>query len=71
MKSLKKYEVSVKEINQGYVIVEAENAKQAKRVATKKYRQYMVLINDEPEIKTKVEREISPIGFRCKRNYKK
>lgn len=60
---LKKYEVSVKEINYGHVIVDAENSAKATQVALQKYYHGKAFMNDEPDIETEGVKEILPIGF--------
>jgi hypothetical protein len=61
---MKKFEVCIKEINHGYIIVSAENARKATRIALQKYHREMAVMGDEPDIETETVREILPMGFR-------
>lgn len=60
---MKTFEVCIKEINHGYVIVNAENPKKAVGVALRKYHRDIAVMGDEPEVEAGTVKEISPMGF--------
>lgn len=59
----KKYEVCVKEVIYGYVMVDAENSKKATQIALRKYNKGMVVMAEDSDVKMKTIKEITPIGF--------
>jgi len=60
---MKKFEVCVKEISEGYVIVDAENSDKAKRIAIQKCNRGMAIMGDDSDVETVAVKEIVPIGF--------
>ncbi|MEI6396596.1 MAG: hypothetical protein WCO48_00770 [Candidatus Taylorbacteria bacterium] len=60
---MKKYEVKIKEVNYGYIIVDADDPKKATEIAVRKYHHGLAVMDDDPNIETKTIREIFPIGF--------
>ncbi len=63
---MKKYEVHVKKISEGYIIVEAENQKKAEQIALLKCYKGSAIISDDIKIETASVRKLEPLGFRCK-----
>jgi hypothetical protein len=61
---MKKFEVHVKEVNHGYVIVEAESREKATEIALYKYHRGMAVMSDDSNVKTETIKEILPMGFR-------
>jgi hypothetical protein len=60
---MRKYEVCVKEISEGYVVVNARSEKEATEIALRKCNRGNAIMGDELKIKTGTVKEIKPIGF--------
>jgi len=61
---LKRFEVSVTEINHGFVLVEARSLDEARLIAQNKCMKGMAIMEETPSIETRKIKEVLPMGFR-------
>lgn len=65
---MKRFEVSIRETNTGYVMIEAEDSERARVIAVQKCHRGMATMADDSDIETVAVREVMPMGFGTNQN---